>query len=383
MQRIPVTIGMALAALAAGAGPAAATETVDDDGVQCPSATHTTIQGGVNAASPNEQVVVCNGVYREQVRIEGAAKNGVDVLAKTTRGATIKAPSTPLTDPESLVYINNVSNAKIRRFIIAGPGPGTVDSLRHGVLVENNADPGEKPAQVLFNLIVDIRDTEAAANEEGIGVRVGRNYAGTKGRAVVNDNEIVRYQRGGVVVDGDGSYALVSRNIIRGLGLLTSPVTPVPAQQGIQISRNGAADVATNRISENQYSGSGGDASPGILVFNTDRLTPAGTKSRYKTNTVTNNDYGILAQDSRNQNFETNHVRSNGDTGTVAGDGGIAIFETGAGLGGGNIFKGNDARTNAGLDCEDGTTGGGTAGTGNTWTQNRGADDNPAAICAP
>ena len=371
-----------VAVLALGAGPASATELVDDDGVQCPTAAHTTIQSGVNAASPNEQVLVCNGTYREQVTI---TTDGVDVAAKSVRGATIKAPSFPLSAPESLVYINGASNAKIRRFVIAGPGPGTVDSLRHGVLVENNTAPSDLHARVEQNLIQDIRDTEAAANEEGVGVRVGRNYAGTTGRAVVLKNEIVRYQKGGVAVDGPGSFALVSGNTIRGLGPITSPITPVPAQQGIQIGRGAGADVNTNKISANQYTGTTGEASFGILMFNTtlakDPRIPTYV-SRLRTNTVTNNDIGIYLQDVKNQLVDANKVTGNGDPGGAP-DGGIAIFETGANLAGDNRFKNNQARTNAGLDCEDGTSGAGTGGTGNVWTGNRGVDDNPAAICAP
>jgi len=337
----------------------------------------------VDAASPNEQVLVCNGVYREQVTIAGPSKNGVDVLSQVVRGAIIKAPATPLPEPRALVHIDNASGAKIRRFIISGPGSGTVDSLRSGVLVERNADPGEQPAQVLTNLIQDIRDTEAAANENGDGVRVGRDFAGTAGRATVNGNEIVRYQKTGVAVDGAGSFALVSNNTIRGLGLVTSPLTPVPAQQGVQIGRNAAADVNTNRISDNRFSGSSGESSFGILVFFTDRLTPTGTKSRFKGNTVFNNDFGIILFDARNQLLETNRVNNNGDPDTAAEDGGIGVFESGPGLGGGNILRSNDARSNAGLDCQDETTGTGTAGTGNTWTGNRGVDDAPPPICAP
>ena len=116
---------------------------------------------------------MCNGTYREQVTI---TTDGVDVAAKVVRGATIKAPATALSAPESLVYINGASNAKIRRFVIAGPGPGTVDSLRHGVLVENKRAPASWPPGSSKNLIQDIRDTEAAANEEGVGVRIGRNF---------------------------------------------------------------------------------------------------------------------------------------------------------------------------------------------------------------
>lgn len=372
-------------AVAAGSAPAAATEYVDDDGVQCPSAAHTTIQAGVNAASVNEQVIVCNGIYREQVTIAGAAKNGVDLVSNTTLGATIKAPTTPLTAPEALVYIDGASNVKVRRFRIAGPGPGTVDSLRHGVLVENNAAAPIVEAQVLDNRITDIRDSEAAANEEGIGVRVGRDYAGTAGRASVLRNTIVDYQKGGIVVDGPGSFALVSLNTIEGLGFMTSPITPVPAQQGIQVARQAGADVNSNTITQNLYSGVGFE-SFGILMFNTttaaDPRAPS-RPSRLKNNIVTTNDVGIYMQDVRNQRLETNRVYDNGDAATTASDGGIILAETAPSLGGGNTLYRNDARTNVGDDCADFTTGTGTAGTGNTWTLNKGLDAFPPAICTP
>lgn len=371
-------------AMGATAVPAGATELVDDDGVQCPTATHTTIQSGVDAASVNEQVLVCNGIYREQVKIAGAAKNGLDLNAKVIRGATIKAPSTPLTAPEALVHVDGAKKVTVRRFIIAGPGPGTVDSLRQGVLVENNNVAGGDTT-ISDNLIQDIRDTEAAANEEGIGIRVGRAYAGTTGRALILRNEIVKYQRGGVVIDGSGTFALVDNNTIRGLGLLTSPVTPVPAQQGVQVGRGAGADVIGNRISDNLYSGTSGEASFGILVFSTnlpkDPLTSR--VSRSKGNVITKNDVGIVLFDAENQLVDTNRVFTNGDPGTAAPDGGIGVFETAAGTGDGNKFYKNDARTNDGLDCEDGTTGSSNVGTGNTWQFNRGVDDSPATLCTP
>ena len=44
-------------------------------------------------------------------------------------------------------------------------------------------------------------------------------------------------------------------------------------------------------------------------------------------------------------------------------------------------FVDNDFSLNTGLDCEDDTTGGGTAGTANAWTNNLGIDDDPDGIC--
>jgi hypothetical protein len=47
----------------------------------------------------------------------------------------------------------------------------------------------------------------------------------------------------------------------------------------------------------------------------------------------------------------------------------------------GNYFNQNDSRFNFELDCLDDTTGGGTAGTANTWDFNVGWDDYPDGIC--
>jgi hypothetical protein len=48
----------------------------------------------------------------------------------------------------------------------------------------------------------------------------------------------------------------------------------------------------------------------------------------------------------------------------------------------GNLVEGNKA-INAGLDCDDLSTGTGTAGTGNTWKGNKGTTSNPPGLCKP
>lgn len=47
----------------------------------------------------------------------------------------------------------------------------------------------------------------------------------------------------------------------------------------------------------------------------------------------------------------------------------------------GNQIRGNTARGNFPYDCEDDSTGSGTAGTANTWVDNNGVTDNPNGIC--
>ena len=49
---------------------------------------------------------------------------------------------------------------------------------------------------------------------------------------------------------------------------------------------------------------------------------------------------------------------------------------------GGNIIRDNDFRNNRDTDCVDTTSGGGTAGTDNLWTDDLGKEDSPNGICA-
>jgi hypothetical protein len=46
-----------------------------------------------------------------------------------------------------------------------------------------------------------------------------------------------------------------------------------------------------------------------------------------------------------------------------------------------NDLQDNDFRDNASWDCYDTTSGSGTAGTANTWTNDLGQDDFPDGIC--
>src|SRR6202521_2074701 len=57
---------------------------VDDDKVQCPAATFTSIKDAINAANPGSLIRVCPGTYREQLSINKSLQiegdNGAIVL---------------------------------------------------------------------------------------------------------------------------------------------------------------------------------------------------------------------------------------------------------------------------------------------------------------
>src|SRR5690349_12290794 len=70
---------------------AASTLLVDDDMVQCPSATYSTISSAVLAAAPGDTIKVCAGSYHELVTVNKqltilGAQSGVDARAVTRTG---------------------------------------------------------------------------------------------------------------------------------------------------------------------------------------------------------------------------------------------------------------------------------------------------------
>src|SRR5215207_6443862 len=71
---VVVAGGVALALLAFGVGPAAASEprtwVVDRDGVECGNAEFTSIQAAVDAAQPGDLIRVCPDLYTETVVVD-------------------------------------------------------------------------------------------------------------------------------------------------------------------------------------------------------------------------------------------------------------------------------------------------------------------------
>jgi parallel beta-helix repeat protein len=142
---------------------------------------------------------------------------------------------------------------------------------------------GDAKATIRKNKLTAIRDEPLGGCQNGNAIQVGRNFEGTFGSAIITNNEIDDYQKTGIVVDGVNSTAAISTNTITGSGPRTSPLA---AQNGIQISRGAVGTVKTNEVLNNSYdptiAGSGG-----LLLFE------AGSGVVLEKNTTTGNDVGI------------------------------------------------------------------------------------------
>ena len=80
-------IGAGALALAMGvpATASAATISVDDDGLDCPSAPYTSVQAAVDAASPGDVIAICPGTYEEgPATVPAGGANAVSIAKMLT-----------------------------------------------------------------------------------------------------------------------------------------------------------------------------------------------------------------------------------------------------------------------------------------------------------
>jgi parallel beta-helix repeat protein len=359
--------------MAFAAGPAtAATFKVDDDHAQCPDAPFTSIQAAVNAAGTNDTVAVCPGTYTEQVQVTGHSKDGLKLVSTKPLQATIQAPAV-MVSPKSIVQIDNVNRVSLLGFTVSGPFnepgcgtelagfPGIIDTNR-GVYVRSGSGH-----VVVGNHITLIRNSNPAlfGCQDGVAVQVGRRAENAVATAVVSGNVIDEYQKGGVVVDNDGTYGAVAFNHIEA----SHAVEPFIAPNGVQVSRGAAADVSHNDISENHFGGDpNAGTGAGVLLFQ-----PGVGDVDVDNNDASANDDGIVLSDADGQSIDNNESHDN-----VLFDG-IFVDQDSTG----NSLKNNEALNNNALDCEDDSTGTGTAGTANSWKNDTGVTQDPPGICRP
>src|SRR3989441_2117896 len=255
-----------VAALTSSVGPLAAvatTLTVDDpsDGIQCSGATFTTISAAVAAANPlgGDIILVCDGVYTEQVVID----KSLTLQGAAGQTPTVQAPLT-MSGPKAIILVTNPlvglpPSVIIDGLIISGPGGVNCDSLRYGIRVDGGAN-----ATITNNLIKDIHDTPFGGCQNGIGILVGRQAEGTTGSAMIDDNIIQSYQKGGIVVDNMGSTAVITNNVITGVGR-----TEIIAQNGVQVSRGAMvppSNLQGNTVTANFYSNRSPSTTPAVAV---------------------------------------------------------------------------------------------------------------------
>ena len=339
---------------------------VDDDGQAAPgdcdatTTAATTIGAAVSAVANGTHIDVCPGTYAEQLTIPDT-KDDITLASTTSRAATIKAPAS-MAEPGDIIRINGATGWTIEGFVIAGPLPNALfcsTETRAGLFVA-----GGGSVTVDDNQFTEIRAADPGLRgcQNGIAIRVGRQATPTSGTATITNNLFDTYQKGAIVIDGNGSSADVLVNTVTGDG-------PVPhiAQNGIQFSRGATGNAAGNTVTGHTYSPAPASSSTGVLLFQ------SGPGLVVNNNDVRENDDNIALFDADGVTVHQNAARNSTEF-----DGLFADEDST-----GNQFTENFADDNQAFDCEDLSTAVGVPPVANTWTDNTGTTSFPPGICTP
>src|SRR5690348_468992 len=399
---------------------------------ECPATPYTTIQGAVDASGPGDTVKVCPGTYTEQVRINGHNHDGLKLESLQPLQAIIKWPAVE-TFPLALVDFNTANQVTLRGFTMTGPFtfPGCSPDRHEGVLVETAFNE-----RIHHNHITLIQNSNPAlfGCQEGDAVAIGRRTEATgvpgaeAGSAEVDHNQVDEYQKNGVQAVNSGTSAHVDHNVVTGSS--NPAIRGIIASNGVVVFRQAAATIDHNVVSENQFTAANNPFAPphissGIIL---DEAPPSSSSITH--NQVSANDFGIELDTESNVDVSHNDVLNNtNDAITLCGDitagcgsatgivvrandvtnnggSGVVLFGAnknliksnhvtgnGAALFGSmdgihldmnssnNEVLDNQASNNVNLDCHDQSTGGGTAGTANTWQGDHGGTSVPVGIC--
>lgn len=264
------------------------------------------IQRGIDAV-PGSTVRVAAGVFEEQLVINKELH-----LVGSGAGVTVINQSGSLSaganGSKNLITVTGDVDVEITGFSLTGDGSG----LDIGVYVRDGAN-----ANIHDNTIATI-----GSGDRNLGILVGRKAHTTIGTAVIKDNSISGYGKGGVVVDNIGSSATIDHNTITGGG-----PDPIIAQNGIQISRGATGFVVNNTVSGHVCTSVGGgctddpsasataDGASGILLY------VSGDSVEVANNTLTGNQFNIWTVGAAVVNIHDNVV-------TGASGAGIAVWDS-------------------------------------------------------
>lgn len=266
----------------------------------CPGAIFTRIQSALDAAVPGSTIVVCAGVYPEQL-----------LVAKRVR--IFGSPGTRIVPGALGALTTSLRSGRPVAAAITVRSPATLDGLAvdvtgHGIVRCDGSEPllagiyvRGVAARVAGTAVTGARIPDAPAGcANGVGILVQGSNADP--RIQIEGNSVDGYQRAGIVVQ-DGGRARIRENLVVGDG-----ETPAHAQAGIAVASGTLAQVEENVV--RAHAGSSGaacDLDAGILID--------AARARVRGNQLADNAIGIRAA-TRGHTIRDNGI-DGGDVGVV------------------------------------------------------------------
>ena len=234
------------------------------------------IQQGVGAAhASGDTVKVAAGHYQEQVTVDGKSVSIVGAGEGTTfidspNGNALVAnvidTASSRQDKYALVGAKNGASLTISGVTIDGRDQGTIpqdtDGLYDFVGIQGvNASINADHVTVTGIRQLDSNGIDPSGVQHNSAIIVDNNDAAARSFTLTNST-VTNFQKGGLVLVGDGLTVNVDHNTVTGAGAITTT-----AQNGIQLSGGAGGSITHNTVSGIDYVGTQNAIAAGILVF--------------------------------------------------------------------------------------------------------------------
>jgi len=378
---------LALAATGATASAAGTTRWVDDDGHAGPTScaggasASRSIQSAVDKSRNGDSIAICSGTYPGFVIIKG--HTGLSLRA-AGQGPSVLMPSLPTGNHPAVITIKNSSGVQVQGLTVKIPSTwnGTCRFYLRGVAIWDSSD-----IRILDGRFVGIgRDTRNCGMNGAI-------FADRDKDVVVSRNVLIDFQRFGIWLES--STGSITDNTLRFLQRRQIDQRP-KAQHSFGLkAQSGIVSITDNVVgSDPRQDNRDLWLDEGIVLFGGTQTATGNTVSR-----------ALVSVDINGIHDAADHSHSSIDSNVLAwGTTGIRLMRsTGAGISGnhvswftgrgivakgsqdnritGNVLQHDD--TGGTVDCTDDSSGTGTAGTANQWSDNEADGSTPHNLCGP